>query len=385
MIHSFRHLIYSLTLAAACVWPRRRKRSFRLTILKLDRLGDAVLSLGAIRELLREFGGQETLLVVSTIAEPLFRAEFPEVELLVLPPFCERYFPDLLVFLWHHAARLRSISTETLVCLRHQHSDYLHAIAMMINARRCHASRWKGNGEHTSLSFPRCLFSPYPDKSSTTCLELEAHRRVVESVLGSPVGVDEVLPALRNITVMDGGALLVCPVAGNPLRQYPADRLAEAIGLFLQQWPDVPVQFCLPPGADRKHWEDAFTARCIPRGQWFVPNDLEALVNLIACARIVLAPESAPAHIATALDKPGVFLLGGGHFGMFGPWRKGERQIWLHHVMDCYQCRWRCTQPEPYCITHIDPGDIARGLAALSANTIDGHEVTSAAEVCAGP
>lgn len=381
-----RALGYRLVIALLRIFVRPPHHvCYRLTILKLDRLGDAVLSLGAVRKLVSVFPEKETLLIVSTIAAPLYRREFPAATLLVMPPFCERFWPDFLPGVMRHAAALRAIVTEHLVCLRHQHSDYLHAIAMMINARRCHASRWEGNGEHTGLSFPRCQFSPYPDKSPAACLELEAHRRVVESVLGSPVGVDEMMPALRNITVTDGGSLLVCPVAGSPLRQYPAERLAEAIWLFLQQWPDTPVNFCLPPEADRKHWEDAFAARHSASVQWSVPNDLESLVDLIARARIVLAPDSAPAHIATALDKPGVFLLGGGHFGMFGPWRKSERQIWLHHAMDCYQCRWRCTQPEPYCITHIDPGDIARSLAALCASTTDSHEVTSAAEVCAAP
>lgn len=365
-----RTLVYRLVIAVLRISVRPRSPGFyRLTILKLDRLGDAVLSLGAVRKLVSVFPEKETLLIVSPIAAPLYRMEFPAATLLVMPPFCERFWPDFLLGLMRHAAALRAIVTEHLVCLRHQHSDYLHAVAMMISARRCYASRWKGNEEHTSLSFPRCLFSAYPEKASPACLELEAHRRVVESVLGSSIGIDEMIPALRNITVMDGGSLLVCPVAGNPLRQYPADHLAHAIRLFLRQWPDVPVQFCLPRGTDRKYWEDALQNKQIQAVEWIVPNDLEALVNLIARARIVLAPDSAPAHITTALDKPGVFLLGGGHFGMFGPWRKGERQIWLHHVMDCYQCRWSCTQPEPYCITHIDPGDIARGLAALCAST----------------
>lgn len=369
---SARALVYRLVLALVRIFVRPSQLVFyRLTILKLDRLGDAVLSLGAVRKLVSVFPEEETLLIVSTIAAPLFRREFPAATLLVMPPFCLRFWPDFVLGVLRHASALRAIVTEHFVCLRHQHSDYLHAIAMMVNARRCYASRWEGNGEHTSLSFPRCLFSRYPDKSFTACLELEAHRRVVESVLGAPIDLENMFPALRNITVVEGGSLLVCPVAGSPIRQYPANCLAEAIRLFLQECPGTPVQFCLPPGANRKEWEDALAVRQIEPVQWSIPNDLESLVDLVARARIVLAPDSAPAHLATALDKPGVFLLGGGHFGMFGPWKKSERQIWLNHVMDCYQCRWVCTKPEPYCITHIDPGDIARGLAALSASTTD--------------
>jgi len=359
-----RTLVYRLVVAVLRMSVRPRPRRFhRLTILKLDRLGDAVLSLGAVKKLVSAFPEEETLLIVSPIAAPLYRMEFPAATLLVMPPFCGRFWPDFVITLMRHAAGLRAIATEHLVCLRHQHSDYLHAIAMMIDARRCHASRWGGSKENTSLSFPRCQFSPYPEASPSACLELEAHRRVVESVLGSSIGVHEMIPALRNAVVREGGPLLVCPVAGDSLRQYPADHLASAIRLCLQERPDMRVQWCLPPGADRRPWKDALESRQIQEVEWVVPGDLEALVNLIAAAGVVLAPDSAPAHIAAALDKPGVFMLGGGHFGMFAPWRRSARQTWLHHAMGCYQCQWRCTLPEPCCITHIDPGEIAQALS----------------------
>lgn len=342
-----------------------RQACHRLTILKLDRLGDAVLSLGAVRRLLAAFPEKETLLIVSSIAAPLYRIQFPAATFLVLPPFCERFWPDFLLTVTRHAPALRAIRTEHLVCLRHQHSDYLHAIAMLIDPGRCHASRWEGNPEHASLAFPRCRLSPYPEKSAAACLELEAHRRVVEGVLGSAVGVDEIVPALPGIKVAHGEALLVCPVAGSALRQYPADRLVEAIRLFLHQFPNVPVQFCLPPGTDKKPWEDALQNKQVPAVHWFFPDDFNALVDLIARARMVLAPESAPAHLATALDKPGVFLLGGGHFGILAPWRTSHRQTWLHHPMDCYHCQWSCIHPEPFCITHIPPADVAAALCGL--------------------
>lgn len=378
MIHHIRHLIYSLTLAAASVWPRRKKRQFRLTILKLDRLGDAVLSLGAARELLREFGTKETLMVVSTVAEPLFRAELPEVELLVLPPFCERYVPDLLVFLCCHAARLRSISTETLVCLRHQPSDYQHVIVRLIAPAKCHASRWDRGGENVSLSFPRAVLVSYPQVSEGTCLELEAHRRLVESVTGKNTEIEVVTPTILAAQVVAGRVLLVCPLAGAAIRHYPPHLLAAVIHDFLQRV-SLPVEFCLPPEADIEPWQSAMSAAGVPQAKWHRPETLEILLQLVARSCLVLAPDSAPAHIATALDKPGVFLLGGGHFGMFAPWSKSQRQVWLHHGMDCYQCRWNCIHPEPFCITHIKPQVVVEALLRVYENTQDGADARSVA------
>ena len=62
-------------------------RRYRVAVVKLDRLGDAVLALGAIHTLIQEFGSQSCLLVVSPQAEVLMRREFPKVDLLVLPAF----------------------------------------------------------------------------------------------------------------------------------------------------------------------------------------------------------------------------------------------------------------------------------------------------------
>jgi ADP-heptose:LPS heptosyltransferase len=367
VVRAVRAGLYRSVLTGAQLLVRPRRRVFyRLTILKLDRLGDAVLSLGAVRELLREFGEQETLLVVSTVAEPLFRAELPEVELLVLPPFCERYFPDLLLFLWCHAARLRSISTETLVCLRHQPSDYLHVIAHLIAPGKCHVTRWDRARENVSLSFPRACLVPYPQSSEGTCLELEAHRRLIESVTGKRTEAAVMTPTILAAQAVAGNFLLVCPMAGAEIRNFPPHLLASAIHDFLQRV-SMPVEFCLPPEADLKPWQSAMSAAGVPQAKWHRPARLENLLELVARSCLVLAPDSAPAHLATALDKPGVFLLGGGHFGMFAPWGKSRRQVWLHHAMDCYQCHWNCMHPEPFCITHIQPVDVAAAMHAVHA------------------
>jgi ADP-heptose:LPS heptosyltransferase len=367
-----RRTLYATLMASLCltIRPQRRLR-FRLAVLKLDRLGDAVLSLGAVRRLTAEFGEKETLLIVSTIAAPLYRTEFPRATLLVLPPFCKRFWPDLFMCLIRHAAKLRAISAETLVCLRHQHSDYLHAVAHLLEAERCHAARWQHGSERTSLAFPRCRDAAYPDAAQGACLEVEAHRRVVASAIGADVALEEVLPALASGTPGGGGGLLICPGAGDAIREYPAPLLARAIGLFLEMKPGIQMSICLPPGERRQFWKDGLSECRGGRVRWLLPESFEALAAAIANADVVLAPDSAPAHLATALNKPGVFLLGGGHFGMFAPWGKSGRQVWLRHDMDCYQCRWNCRHPEPWCITRIQPESVAQALLLVAGGCAD--------------
>jgi len=357
MMHRLRFLIYRLTLVLLRLMPQGRGRSYRLAILKLDRLGDAVLALGAVRLLVREFGAQETLLIVSTIAEPLFRREFPDVDLLVLPPFCERFWPDFVKTMVQHAPQLRRIKADHLVCLRHQASDYLHAIAALIQVAQLHATQWNQSWEHVCLSYPHSKRVPYPEQAAEGCLELEALRRVTQDVLGRPVVFSDILPTLSP--AKRGATLLVCPIAGSAIRQYPPLQLAQAVELFLRTARGLRVTFCLPPGTERTPWEHALKdAGIIKVVDWVQPENLEALLQVIQVARLVLAPDSAPAHLATAMNKPGVFILGGGHYGMFAPWHRSALQVWLSHPVGCYQCQWNCVHSEPFCVTQVAPAAI---------------------------
>jgi ADP-heptose:LPS heptosyltransferase len=350
-----------LMLALRTIARPREQRRFRLAVLKLDRLGDAVLALGAMRRLMQHHGEAETLLIVSPVAEPLLRREFPGASFLIMPAFCASFFPDLVRTLARQAAALRGIAADALVCLRHQPSDYLHAISGLVNAKKVFATRWSGPRERTSLEHPRCQMTPYPEARDGFCRELEAHRQLLELVLGCDVALDEVMPRLASVLPAPGDDLLVCPAAGDALREYPVALLAEAVRLFHIEHPAARVRVCLPPGADRGPLAASFTHAGLDVS-WILPEHAGALVSAIATAGVILAPESAPSHIATALDKPGVFLLGGGHHGLLAPWARSARQRWLSHPLPCYHCRWRCTQPEPFCITRITPGEVAAAL-----------------------
>jgi ADP-heptose:LPS heptosyltransferase len=209
---------------------------------------------------------------------------------------------------------------------------------------------------------------PYPEQVAEGCLELEAHRRVAQDVLGRPVVFSDILPALMPSPAERSATLLVCPVAGSAIRQYPPVQLAKAVELFLRTAPGMRVTFCIPPGIDRTPWEYAVKDAGITlEVDWVQPENLEELLRVIYAARLVLAPESAPTHLAVAMNKPGVFILGGGHYCMFAPWRRSARQVWLNHPQSCYQCQWNCVHFEPFCITHIAPEAITAAMQEVYA------------------
>jgi len=74
---------------------------------------------------------------------------------------------------------------------------------------------------------------------------------------------------------------------------------------------------------------------------------------------LVLSNETAALHLATALKKPTVGVVGGGYFGRFYPWGDPDFNLTAFHRMECFYCSWDCIYPEIRCIHEIQPGKIS--------------------------
>lgn len=75
---------------------------------------------------------------------------------------------------------------------------------------------------------------------------------------------------------------------------------------------------------------------------------LRVLFDVLARASLVIANDTGPAHIAIALERPTVVILGGGHFGANFPYPNEATPPnlrVLYHELPCFHCSWHCTQP----------------------------------------
>ena len=80
---------------------------------------------------------------------------------------------------------------------------------------------------------------------------------------------------------------------------------------------------------------------------------------------IVFSQETAALHIATALHKPVLGIVGGGHFGRFYPWGDPARARFVNKPLDCYGCNWHCIYPTLRCMQEIQPEDAEKELQGL--------------------
>ena len=95
---------------------------------------------------------------------------------------------------------------------------------------------------------------------------------------------------------------------------------------------------------------------------------LQEFAGVIAEAQLVVTNDSSTVHLAAALDRPAVAILGGGHFGRFLPYPEAagaaSRHIHaVYHSMTCYHCSWHCIYPlqpdDPaVCVTAVTIEDV---------------------------
>lgn len=72
---------------------------------------------------------------------------------------------------------------------------------------------------------------------------------------------------------------------------------------------------------------------------------LEEVISILRNAKIIISNDNGVAHIAAALTKPMVCVLGGGHYGRFFPYPdklNSKNMEIVFNPMECFGCNWNC-------------------------------------------
>lgn len=350
------------------VKPRRIVRQRRVCIYKVDRIGDFVLALGALRALVQHYGASECRLIVSSLVAPFAAAEFPEVERWEVPPDASSAWHEIRPLRRAHAATWSEEKFAELVCLRHARSIYRDITLGWIEARAWHGLGSRPTPGTLFVGHKPALVEEYPSTATHPwCRELLAHRAVVAAATGATPDWATLRPRLASIQGGRGSDWVFCPFGSEPNRDYPED-------LWIIAWRDAalpagPVQLLGPE--ERRHDLASLAERL--RGEAGRP-EVDVAVNLpqrefiarLAAARGIVTVESAAAHFATAFDKPAVIVIGGGHFGWFAPWGDRARQQWLSHSLPCFGCDWQCPYPTIHCVVDQPAGSVAAALRKMA-------------------
>lgn len=162
---------------------------------------------------------------------------------------------------------------------------------------------------------------------------------------------------------IDGGRpwILLHPGASAPSRRYPAKRWREAAQGLERE---VGLPFAFAAGAHETALLDEIIGP--DRGRW--PSlagrlDFGALAAAISMARVLVACNSAPAHLAAATGTPVVDLYALTN-PQHAPWQ--VRQKLLFHPVPCAHCLQSvCPQPHHACLDEVAAADVVAAVQEL--------------------
>lgn len=326
----------------------------KIFILKPDGIGDFILATGAIRRLAREYGEENLVLCVHSIVAGLASAQFPRARVLALPLLGERrvlnlFLANLLRCLpvWGWLLRRKF---HAAISLRHMR-DYLMTflffscradrLAACENLLLRNQRKTRAIVEHTITRLRGVKTLPYPDENTPSPWELEAHRRVLQSILGTEVSLEDLLPSL-NAQPKKGNYWLLCPFSSMRSKDYPVNKWCEALTTLPPA--KLPAEILLSGSPAQQPALEDFASQLQTAGirsaRVEIFPSLQDFTNVVAGAGLLLTVDTAAAHIATALDRPALILFSGLHNGMFAPWSKSPRQCWLSPTPDPSCKKW---------------------------------------------
>lgn len=344
-------------------------------LFKPDGIGDFVLAVSTLRRIVEAHGEENCEFVVTALVAELARAEFPRAKVFALPAIRRRRILLRVVDGWFKWRRiLADIRSDTVFCLRHHRGLEEQCALQWLNARRVIGLE---NSLHEIAAADQAalpvVLTEVVTRPLTTrpplCLEMECHRQLLCKGLGRDVLDEEILPQLASVKPTRGDTLLMAPFSSSVLKDYPDERLVEALTLAK---PSLPSSVKLAGSVEQRgrleRLRTAIKRQCGVDAMLIPGDSLNGFLAAVASARAVLTVDTAAAHIATALDKPTVILHNGTRYGEFGPWQRSKRQRWLVKHMDCFGCGRRCSLPAPSCIQDIEPAIVAAALVSALAD-----------------
>jgi len=110
---------------------------------------------------------------------------------------------------------------------------------------------------------------------------------------------------------------------------------------------------------------------------YFVSNHSKRVINLagkhsimesaaiLYFSNLFIGNDSGFTHIAKALHKPLIGIIGGGSNGYFIPYSQKQEEVYLFKTMNCFKCEWRCIHKKPYCLTDVSVDEVMENINSL--------------------
>ena len=371
-------------------FDRAKLSSARIALVKTDGIGDFILSTTFLQVVREQLPWAEITLFCRRPVGEIARQQFPGWTVVELPPVRSTLQNLLLDGATRHQLKSQK-KFDVLLDLRTFRDFTDSTISSWIPASIKLAQENTLRMARPEFCLPReadvyDVLLPLPDyKKNPDIHDLQNYRLLAEYFFPGRTGDLQLQPRLnvageekadlvqRFGPELEKPFVLVCPGARFSIREYPVEKLADAIAGAVKNFP---LQVVVAGGRA----ELALTAQLaetLSRSGIKVFNlagklNLAEHTVLISSAKAVVCMETSHAHFAGALGRPGIVIIGGGHFGLFAPWGESPVFRWLTNRVPCFGCHWNCIHDRPLCITDIPPAVIAQNLNEVLGRLSDG-------------
>jgi len=177
--------------------------------------------------------------------------------------------------------------------------------------------------------------------------------------------------AQRLLAPVSGSGCLVCLMPGcrEPIRRWPLERYVRVAKELRRRFPDK-VRFVVLGSRGEKPLASAIVDGIGPCALNLAGmTGVRVLAAVIGMCDLYIGLETGAAHMAVAMNTPGVVILGGGHFGRFFP-RPGPVRA-VYRRLPCYNCNWSCVRGRAECMLAIQ----AKEVVDAAADVIERHDI----------
>ncbi len=368
-----KNFIYKvLTRILRCFVRNAYKKNLDICILKPDRVGDFVLAVQTIKTIVSRWGPTNCVLVVSPTSEELAKDLFPDVQLEIVRPFGERNITSAVWNLFKFRFLIGRYRFKILVCLRHLRFPQEEIMLGLVDAEQFIRSVNPEIENRMDSIYSDTLLQHniinYPTVArNSLCLEQEAHLQILEILLESKLDSEVVKSRIECNPKMSKRRILLSPFSSSTIKEYPVEKFQDAFVLLTKHM-SIPIILCATQSDEERANRMAKSIQSVYQEavEILLPSSIHQYIQEVADSYMVVTVDNATAHIATALDLNCVVLVGGGHYGRFGPWRHSHRQVWLTNQLPCFGCNWVCSQQQPFCVRNISPLDVASSINRLN-------------------
>ncbi|MBI2430175.1 MAG: glycosyltransferase family 9 protein [Ignavibacteriales bacterium] len=145
--------------------------------------------------------------------------------------------------------------------------------------------------------------------------------------------------------------ITIAPISDGELRNWPIEYFKELCRHMVAKWD---VLILLLGTRTQKSALDTISS-VNPEKIVNLAGELSLLESAAIVKRSVLfiGNDSGFTHVAKALGKKFIGIIGGGCYGLFFPYNETKNERLLFHQLDCFGCEWRCHLEKPYCVQNV--------------------------------